>query len=248
MSDVPPVTSLLSNHSCQIMGPVRRTLECSECGMDYKTIYRGRRPLCKTCRSVHVKDEHKLLASTTCSMHFTQLPMDVLVSLVPHLLMGHMPAEPYEWAVSTFMEDMLLSEMLPSSHCPNTNWRHDVGYVARYAWLPALRIRLVCKVLHCAVDAYLSSLLQPEPRCSQAAVTIQRAVKAKSAWFQEMQRTWAFQLTFIDEPHMIERFGIPSALLRRQRRPEYAHNTYQMVFGGVDLSVFDYWEPPLHWW
>ena len=214
--------------------------------MNYRSIYRGRRPLCKVCRTA-VKDESKLQASTTRSQlptSFSQLPLDVLDSLVPLLLMRRMPAGPYEWAVSTFMEDLLLSFNM------GPNIRDDIGYVARYAWLPVLRIKLVCKSLHRAVDAYLSSLMRPEPRCSHAAASIQRAVKAKSAWFQEMQRTWAFQLTFIDEPHSearIERYGIPSALLRRQRRPEYAHDTYQMVFGGVDLSVLC-WDPPEPWY
>ena len=184
-------SSILSCPPVTPMRPVRRMLECSQCGMNYSTIYRGRRPLCKACRSAHFKDEQQPQASIMCSTSFSQLPTDVLDSLVPHLLMRRMPAQPYEWAVSTFMEDMLLCKNLPLSHRPN--WR-EVRYVARYAWLPTLRIKLVCKSLQRAVDAYLSSLVQSEPRYIQAAVSIQRAVKANlsmnSSWFQEMQATW----------------------------------------------------------
>eukprot|EP00966_Prymnesium_polylepis_P135851 3139657-Prymnesium_polylepis.2 len=97
------------------------------------------------------------------------------------------------------------------------NLRTDIGYVARYAWLPVLRIKLVSKSLHSAVGAYLSSILRPEPLCSRAAAAIQRIVKARLSWVQEMERTWAWT---VGRDGPLDHFGIPSAVLTRRRRHE----------------------------
>jgi hypothetical protein len=229
--------------------PVVRRLQCCACSVIYRSIYRGRRPLCNRCRSAHASVDHTLQESlaagiTSCQTSFVQLPVDALHSLVPHLLMCRMPAEPYDWAVSNHMHDLLLRH-------EGTKLR-DIGYVARYAWLPILRIKLVSKSLHGAVDVYLSSILRPEPRCSQAAAVIQRIVKARLSWLEEMQRTWAWTVRRYappDHPYgPPDHLGIPSAVLTRYRRilgyeDETSPCIGHMVFGGIDYSILCTPEP-----
>mmetsp|Transcript_49719 Transcript_49719/g.106241 ORF Transcript_49719/g.106241 Transcript_49719/m.106241 type:complete len:214 (-) Transcript_49719:136-777(-) len=179
---------------------------------------------------------------TSCHTSFGQLPVDVLHSLVPHLLMCRMPDMPYDWAVSNHMYHLLLDQR------KSCRMREDIGYVARYAWLPILRIKLVSKYLHSAVDAYLSSILQPEPRCSQAAAAVQRFVKARSSWVREMTSRWAGYAHLAEHGNRngYLELGVPSAVLRRQQYlleivvPPQIHF---MVFGGIDYSVLDGPEP-----
>ena len=221
--------------------PAARRLQCGVCSVIYRSAYRGRRPLCKRCRSTHASVDHSLQASlaagiATCACHtsFGQLPVDVLHCLVPHLLMCRMPDVPYDWAVSNHMYDLLLDQR------SSTHLRADIGSVAYYAWLPILRIKLVSKYLYSAVDAYLSSILQPEPQCSQAAAAIQRFVKARSSWVQEMQRQWAWSAPMAEHGNRngYLELGIPSAVLRRQQW-EYEIPIHFVVFGGIDYSVLN---------
>ena len=50
-------------------------------------------------------------------------------------------------------------------------------HLVEAAWLPTLRIKLVCKALRSAVNEYMDDLLQPRELCMKAAAKIQAAAK-----------------------------------------------------------------------
>jgi hypothetical protein len=49
--------------------------------------------------------------------------------------------------------------------------------VIQYAWLPVLRVKLISKSLHIAVNTYMESLIGPLPPCNEAAAKIQKAAE-----------------------------------------------------------------------
>jgi len=163
-----------------------RKLECGQCGASYRSTYRGRRPLCWSCQRQRAK-ENNLQMSSSPSTSFTNLPNDVLCSLVPYLLKGRsardlMP-ESYSWA--------------RSAH-PNQDRPPQVGqlpphvgelvYVFENAVVPTLRIKLVCKALNSAVNEHMDSILHPREVCVQAAAKIQQAVIIRGYVFRHHQR------------------------------------------------------------
>ena len=166
---------------------IRRSLECTACGMNYRTRYRGRCPLCRTCQSARVQELH--------TASWIQLPEDVLESIARHLLRG-MPYGPFEWAAPQHWIRPHFNGFLRTgrpSVLRGIDGHNEIVYVHgskppermkpivniwMFACLPILRIKLVCKSLQRAVDAYLCSLLRPALACGQAAARIQRALAA----------------------------------------------------------------------
>lgn len=171
------------------MGAVRRTLECTACGLNYRTVYRGRHPLCRTCLTARVSERQ----TPQCMTSLSQLPDDVLQSMASHLLRC-IPHGPFEWAAPQYWPHLpgFLRVSRPSvrrginhhdilSYVPGSQppRRWPIINIWIFACLPILRIKLVCKSLQNAVDAYLSSLLRPALECQAAAARIQKELATK---------------------------------------------------------------------
>jgi hypothetical protein len=128
-------------------------------------------PLIQSSQTDRVKE---LIVRTS----FSQLPWDVLNTMVPHLLRCRMSyniayPEHYYWAINAH-------QLLATRHKPIAN-------VIERAWLPVLRTRLVCKSLHGAVSAFLDQLLQPRGTCTQAASKIPAICPFVWSWHNSYQ-------------------------------------------------------------
>ena len=145
-----------------------RKLECGHCGAHYRSTYRGRRPLCQSCQECS-KRTNSLQMSSSPDTSFGKLPMDVLCSLMPHLLVGpssiRLRAESFGWA-----QVLNRDRHCQFPHCA-------VPHVFEKAWVPTIRIKLVCKTLHRAVNEHMYNLLQPREICVRSAAKIQAAAK-----------------------------------------------------------------------
>mmetsp|Transcript_73341 Transcript_73341/g.122498 ORF Transcript_73341/g.122498 Transcript_73341/m.122498 type:complete len:138 (+) Transcript_73341:191-604(+) len=125
----------------------------------------------------------------------SELPTDVLCNLVPYLLMGrfdltilisHANEDSYYWATAGTRGQIRLN-LCRMWMCRN---------VIECAWLPTLRIKLVCKALYSAVDMHMERLTLPQDDCMQAATTIQdaflhlRVIRNISEREDEMRELW----------------------------------------------------------
>ena len=141
-----------------------RKRQCGRCGLNFRTTYRGKRPLCKACRAFGNDAQQKI--------SLVKLPSDVLHCLVPYFLLcaGPQDRDPKFRKGCPFW----LSPRVTFDDVVEPNDRFYPAIIER-AWMPLLRIKLICKDLHDATNAYLKSLLVPFNRCNEAATLIQRA-------------------------------------------------------------------------
>jgi len=143
---------------------LRTTHRCGACGLRYRSSYRGQKPLCRGCQS---RGGERSL--------FSELPPDVLYVLIPRLLLC--PVRVTESLLDNGTRKQLIH---PSWSAMGA--RHiisaDVAPVLEVSVLPLLRIKLICKALNDATNAYMDSLLVPTARCEEAATAIQ------VAWFK----------------------------------------------------------------
>ena len=91
--------------------------------------------------------------------------MDVLRSLVPYLLVGRIACvrmpESYSWALPAHAKR---DRQIPCNAF--------LLHVFEKAWVPTLRIKLVCKALYRVVNEHMENLLQPREVCIHAAAKI----------------------------------------------------------------------------
>ena len=117
-----------------------RKLECGQCGVSYRSTYRGRRPLCFSCQE-RAAEKNSLQTSSPPDTSFSKLPMDVLRSLVPYLLVGRIACvrmpESYSWALPAHAKR---DRQIPCNAF--------LLHVFEKAWVPTIRIKLVCKALY----------------------------------------------------------------------------------------------------
>eukprot|EP00316_Scyphosphaera_apsteinii_P012849 CAMPEP_0119300986 /NCGR_PEP_ID=MMETSP1333-20130426/2866_1 /TAXON_ID=418940 /ORGANISM="Scyphosphaera apsteinii, Strain RCC1455" /LENGTH=225 /DNA_ID=CAMNT_0007302949 /DNA_START=69 /DNA_END=749 /DNA_ORIENTATION=+ len=141
-----------------------RKLKCGQCGASYRSTYHGRRPLCWLCQRQRVK-ENNLLSSPSTS--FTKLPIDVLHSIVPYLLVGR--------SERGFLPDSYCWKR--SAHANQDRQPPQVGelvYVFENAREPTVCMKLVCKALNSAVKGYMNSPMRVQAAAKIQAVAIPR--------------------------------------------------------------------------
>jgi hypothetical protein len=73
------------------------------------------------------------------------------------------------------------------------NFKTHLPFVLERAWLPLLRIKLICKGLLHVTNEHLDSLQVPLPNCTESAAKIQRA------WFESRIRHADERLAQIDD-------------------------------------------------
>ena len=146
-----------------------RNLECSKCAARYRSSYRGRRPLCQSCRANETNEK-----MSPQSTSLSELPTDVLCNLLPYLLMGRFDLrqpDSYCWAQPVAV--LRLRGFVALHFC--RKWIESFRNVIECAWLPTIRIKLVCKALYKAVNLHMDRLTLPRDACMRAATTIQNA-------------------------------------------------------------------------
>ena len=179
-----------------------RRLECRSCGASYRAAYRGRYALCRSCQVARDQDESELQQTSSQSItSLSNLPVDVLCSLVPYCLASRMQFDVFNSELRDFYCEEYCWEYCWARSAVDDHFDLSrfsrLQHVVEHAWLPTLRIKLVCKALNAAVSMRMTSLTQPRDACNMAATTIQvafsrcRSSRPAVPWFLDMDYQYA---------------------------------------------------------